>query len=155
IFCPEGAQQISPGQRPGDANRSTKPCKGGTTRSIPNIPFVELHPVALEQGAELVLKRHLPMMFFLVFNVLLYFRDAGLTHRECSVSGLPVKVGIPGSITLHPLRTSLLHFLDDFLEGVVPGKREQGVDMIVDAPDHERWALPLLINARLIREETF
>lgn len=58
-----------------------KPCKGETKRvprleivgfgnaSIPNISFVKLDSMSFEQHAQLILKRHLPVMRFLIFNV--------------------------------------------------------------------------------------
>jgi len=57
------------------------------------------------------------------------------------------------AICFHPFRTALLYFLDDLLQGIVLGKREKRVYMIVHSTDHECRTFPLLEDARLIGEQ--
>ena len=38
-------------------------------QSVPKMPFIPLEPVSFQQGAQLVLERHLLVMFFLAFDI--------------------------------------------------------------------------------------
>jgi hypothetical protein len=110
--------------------------------------------MAAKQRPELVLERHLSMMLFLAFDVPFHLVQVGLAHGKRPVPSLPVKVRILWAGILGPLRTSLLHFLDDLLQRVIFGKGEQRMDVILNATDHDRGTIPFLVNPRLVREES-
>jgi len=60
------------------------------------------------------------MVLCLVFDVSFDFLQVRLTDGETGVPGLPMKVLVGRSILrLHPLRTTLLDFFNDFLEGII------------------------------------
>ena len=70
--------------------------------SIPNIPFVEFNLIFLQEFTKLVLKSFLLVVCLLIENVFLHLVDVRLTHRECTVSFLPVKLPQAGSLSFHP-----------------------------------------------------
>ena len=68
--------------------------------------------MALEQLAKLVLKRHSPMMLFLIRDVLLYSVQHRSADREGRVSGLPFEVGKQVALLPQPLVGGSFQLLD-------------------------------------------
>ncbi len=67
--------------------------RANSSSSIPDVPFVNLDVVLLTQiSAELLLKRHLPMVFSLAVDVSDHLLDQRLAHRKRAVAGLPMEI---------------------------------------------------------------
>ena len=65
----------------------------GMNHSIPDIFRIVLNTILLQKGNELFLERMLFMMFLLSGDVFGDGRDAGFTHAEYAVTGLPRESG--------------------------------------------------------------
>jgi len=92
-------------------------------------------------------------MLLLVFYAAFDAFHAGLAYRECTVPGLPVKLGIPRSVGFHPFRTSFFHLLDNLFQSMVFGKRKERMNMVVHPPDQKCGTIPFLEDARLLGEQ--
>jgi len=55
-----------------------------------------------QERAQLVLKRHLPVMVFLTRDVLPNVFQTGLAHREICVTTLPFKISVVAPLFLQP-----------------------------------------------------
>jgi hypothetical protein len=71
---PEGAEQISPGQRPGYQSKLVLLALKGrnikhTQSSVPRVSLIKLNAMPLQERSELILERQLPMMHFLTLDV--------------------------------------------------------------------------------------
>jgi hypothetical protein len=153
--APEGPQQVKPRATPwGHAKDPPRsPERAKPHHSIPEIPFIKRDPMASEQRAEFVFERHLSVMLFLVFNILSHCIQVRLAYGKRAIPHLPLKVGILWAGGLHPLRTSLFDFLDDFAERLILGELEQCMNVIFDTTDHECWTISFPENSRLIGEQ--
>jgi hypothetical protein len=77
------------GQRPRDQGRNFFSAESAIQFSVPNVAFVELHSVLVQQLPVLVLERSTAMVLFLPFNILQYSSKLARTHRKCRVPALP------------------------------------------------------------------
>ena len=95
------------------------------------------------------------MVLCLVLNVFPDFLDIGLTDREAGVSSLPLKFPVACAIVrLHPLRTALLDFFNNLLEGKILRERKQRVYVIFDTADYESGTFQLSEYTSLVCEKT-
>jgi hypothetical protein len=72
--------------------------------SVPEIPLIELDPMASQKCQELVAKRRRPVMFGLSAYVFLDPRDIRVAHAERAVTGLPCETSPPGEGIVNPFR---------------------------------------------------
>ena len=70
--------------------------------SIPNVFLVPFDFVLAQQGAQLVLKSNLVMMFLLAGDVLLHLFEIRLADTEIRVATLPFEVGVITTAFLQP-----------------------------------------------------
>src|SRR5258708_7921640 len=96
--------------------------------SIPHISLVKRDLVTLQELPELLLKRDLPMVLFLVLDV----TNRGIRLRfadgKCAVSRLPGEAG--HALGLHPFGGTLLHLLHEVCLGDGATQSVENVDMV-------------------------
>lgn len=172
--APKGPEHDSPGQANASSaslgaalgTRVHEPCRPKITfyrvirperakqvRSVPEITFIVRDFVPVEQRTKFFLKRHLVMMFYLIADVCLDLRDTRLTYGKRRVPVLPVEVLVFWPVGLHPLGTSLLDFLNDFLESMILRLTIERVNVIFHASDDDCGTAPLFKYTRLIRKK--
>ena len=102
--APNGARFDSPGRLAlgSIANRNVKPQRGEIPFSVPYIALVKFYLVPVQQRPKFILKRYSAMVFFLIGNVRLDLFDIRLTHRECAIAGLPIKISQSGALFFCP-----------------------------------------------------
>ena len=110
-------------------------------RSVRHVPLVIRHAVGSEQLAELRLKVEPTVMLHLPFDVPFHRLTQRLTHREGSISGLPLKTAQRCSVRLSPGRRGPLQLLDPFGHRDGATLARQNMDMIVNATDLDHGAI--------------
>ena len=101
----------------------------------------------VQQGAKLVLKRHLPMMFLLARDVLFHLLKVLLAHREIRVSPLPFKICVVTALRLEPAVGHPFQFLHPFRLGDGAPKTAEQMNVVFNPADDERWTFERLGNA--------
>src|ERR1700678_1460667 len=78
------------GEAPGIRRQNARGLKARPIqRSIPQIPFVALHPVFLQECAHLILKILLPVMGLLRIDISDQRFQIRRANRECTIASLP------------------------------------------------------------------
>src|SRR6266853_851310 len=88
-----------------------------------------------QQRAQLFLKRHLMMMFFLPNDVLLYLLQIRVTDREIRITALPFKISVIRSLLFEPAVGHAFQFLHPFRLGYGPAKTAEQMNVIFHATD--------------------
>jgi len=153
---PKAHQQASPARAAlgSRTKSSSKPQRGGTNSnvgaddSVPNVSFINLHPMFPAKRAELILKRHLAMMLLLRRDICTDLFNVRLAERKCAVSALPEEIGECCPLLLYPLRGTLLRLLHQPGDGDGEGKVAEDVNMIFNAADEDGLAADGLQNTR-------
>ena len=111
--APKGQDEIAQGNALGASftinRRSPERAKPG---SIPDITFIELNTVFIQQASVFLLKGDLAMMLSLLGDILLQSGAVGGTHREDSITALPMKIGISHRLGLQPFRGARFDLLN-------------------------------------------
>jgi len=79
---------------------------------IPHVSFVDFYFVSSANLAELVLKRHLRVVFLLVRDISFDLSDVGFAHGKNSVSTLPLEMLQAGVLFLDPFWGFVFRCLD-------------------------------------------
>ena len=82
---------------------------GHLPRSLPHLSFVDLDVVCLAHASVFVLKRHLPVMFGLIADVIIDRGQQRVTDGKRPVPGLPGKDRSTTFVFLRPFRCLGLH----------------------------------------------
>ena len=141
---------IAPGIRlPWQASAESAIQSGGWS-SIPNIPFVEIKPVPVQELAIFLLKGASAMMLLLCVNVLQQFLELTRTRRKGAIPALPEKAAIASIKCFNPLRGHLLYLLDQLSLGKGSRQRCDNVNMISNTANARHFSTEIPTDCRKI-----
>ena len=109
--------------------QSNIPINPKRVESIPHIPFIEFDFITLQQLSEFVLKRNLPMMFFLPGDVISHVFDLREADGENAIAVLPCEIREVGRFGFQPQRRTAFDLLDHVRR--VAGARQRAEQMNV------------------------
>jgi|SRR5882724_4067096 len=91
-----------------------------------------------QKRAQLILKRHPMMMFFLANDVMLYLLQIRVADREIRITALPFKIGLIRSLLFEPAVGHAFQFLHPLSLGYGAAKAAEQVHVIFHATDDKR-----------------
>jgi len=124
------------GEAPGlrqDRNRGLK--ARPIHSSIPNVPFVALHPISLEKRTKFFLKRTLPMVRFLTIDVLNQSLQIRRPNGERTVPSLPRELRQTRRLGLKPFGRTGLQLLHQLRHAQRPVQTNSEMHMIRNTTD--------------------
>lgn len=124
----------------GDALRTER----AKCSSIPEISYIVFNAVFKQQMPVFILKRHRPVVFCLIINVLFQCQTMGRADREDAVSALPVKRRGTGRFRFQPFRRAGFDFLNQIGRCTGAGHGDQQVNMVGNRASLEQC--PFLVS---------
>jgi len=121
--------------------------------SFPHIFLVDVDFVSEAQLSELVLKRGLLVVLFLVGDVGLHGFDVRLADREDSVTGLPMELGELRSFGLQPFGRLGLDRFHQIHDRQLPREIAQHMHMIFNTVNQNGWAVDVDENPAHVFEK--
>ena len=103
--------------------------------SIPKIFLIEFNFMVLQQPAELILERLSFVMLLLIGDVRLDRVASRMAHGERAIAGLPRELVRARKCVVHPMRRAGFQSANEVGERRLLAKRDQQVDVILDAAD--------------------
>jgi hypothetical protein len=100
------------------------------TSSIPQKLLVALHPILLQEGAKLILKRTLLVMRLLPIDVLHQRLQIGRPNRKRPIPSLPGELRQRGRLRLQPLRRCCLQLRNQLRDSRGPRQSNRKMNMV-------------------------